>query len=173
MTGYKLLLLFCASGALLCACKGYEVTLNEREIYKPAPALTQFHMADNNLQTCIDQTIKDKNITAVAQLTQLSCTHAGINDLSGLSYFSALEALNLADNDIQAIEPLAKLSKLKVLRLENNRIQGTDAVLSLLQLQTLDLRGNPALACDELARLVEQSPADISLPQHCANPTLP
>ncbi|BFM12316.1 hypothetical protein R50072_24690 [Simiduia litorea] len=167
MTDYKHLILLCLSSALLYACQGYEVTLNDREIYKPAPALTQFQMADNNLQNCLDQTIKDQNITAVTQLTQLSCTHAGIRNLTGLGYFSALEALNLSDNDIEIIEPLAQLSKLNVLLLENNRIKSTDAVLALLKLQTLDLRGNQDLACDELARLVKQSPAEITLPKHC------
>lgn len=167
MTRYIHLSLVSLAGALLCACQGYEITLNEREIYAPAPALTQFQLADSNLQNCIDQTIKDENITAVAQLTQLSCTHAGIKSLSGLSFFSGLEALNLSDNNIEDIAPLAKIGRLKVLLLANNQVQGTDAVLSLLKLQTLDLRGNPKLVCVDLARLVKQSPAAIDLPEHC------
>ena len=161
------LIALCLSAATLAACQGYEITVNDREIYRPAAALTQFHMADSNLQNCLDQTVKDQNITAVAQLTQLSCTHAGIKDVSGLEYFSAIEALNLADNEITAIEPLGKLSKLKVLLLTNNKLVNADAVLSLLQLQQLDLKGNQGLDCSELTRLDKQSPAEILKPAHC------
>lgn len=155
------------SACMLVACQGYEVTLNEQPVYQPPKVLTDFRVADSQLQTCIDQTIKDTGITAAGELKQLNCSNAGIQSLVGLELFANLEQLNLSDNAIADITTLAKLGKLKTLLLTNNRILSAAATLTLINLQRLEIGGNNALACADLYQLQNNTAISLTLPQHC------
>lgn len=150
---------------LLAACSGYEVTLNDAQVYKPTPLFTAFKLADINLQNCIDQTIKDKKITAAQQLTQLNCAEAGIVNLAGIEIFTRLVDLKLSHNKLVDVAPLGKLAKIEQLYLNDNNIENTDALLSLLQLRSLDLTGNAQLNCSDSKQLQRQ--AQVLLPVHC------
>jgi Leucine-rich repeat (LRR) protein len=154
----------------LIACKGYEVTVNERTVYSPAPLFTHFKVADQNLQRCLDQTIKDAAITAAGQLDRLNCSHAGIQSLEGLDQFSAIKHLNLADNLITEAAVLAQLSKLRQVVLRNNKLTHLPEALTWIAVDAIDVSGNPALACADLLQLAANPQLDIILPEHCAAP---
>lgn len=162
----KPLALIC-SGLLLGACAGYEVTVNERTVYTPAPLFTQFAVADANLQGCLDQTIEDGKVTAASQLVSLNCSNAGIQSLAGLGQFTQIKHLNLADNQISEAADLAKLGKLQQVILRNNTLRQLPEALTWLALESLDVSGNPDLACEDLAQLQRGQPVALSLPAHC------
>ncbi|UTA46680.1 hypothetical protein L1F30_10955 [Simiduia sp. 21SJ11W-1] len=133
----------CFSAALLIGCQGYEVSVNERKVYTPAPLFTDFNLPDRNLQRCLDQTIADQKATAAVQVKTLNCSNAGIASLAGLEVFTGLESINLADN----------------------RLGQTPELLQLMKLTYVDVRGNPALQCAEVMQLPDEITR--KLPEHC------
>ena len=153
--------------ALLAGCQGYEVSVNDRQVYSPTPLYTGFQTADHNLQQCIDQHIEDQRITRAGQLLRLRCSHAGISSLAGIEHFAALTELDLSDNKLQDIVPVTQLGRLVHLNLANNRISDADPLLALVNLQTLDVQGNPEIACDTVMQLAQSQNINPALPRHC------
>lgn len=167
---FRLLVLIALSpivGLVLAGCQGYEVSVNDRKIYSPLPLLTNFEVADRNLQHCLDQHIEDGHITQAQELTHLNCSHAGIRDLSGLALFSHLEALDLSDNQLIRIDELSKLGRLRYLNLANNQLTQAAPLLSLLRLAEADLRGNPTLDCRDLEQLVNSREIALKSSNQC------
>lgn len=157
----------------LSACSSYQVSVNDNLVYTPLPLFDEYTLNDSALENCVRQTIEDKKITGARQLTRLSCTHAGISDLSGLEKFADLQELNLADNNLQSIAPLARLGKLQWVLLRNNQLRDASPLLSLLKLENLDLSGNEDLPCDDLAQLhtaAAENQGSITPPEHCVQP---
>lgn len=162
--------LFFLTLTLLTACSGYEVSFNDNVVYTPKPLLADVEVADRNLELCIVQTIKDEKITALAQLTRLRCTHAGIQSLQGLERFYAISELDLSDNTLINIEPIGRLGKLTTLVLDNNQIENGEPLLRLLKLTDLNLAENPGMQCAELTKVAQQVNANggqTQLPEHC------
>jgi len=129
------------------ACGSYDVSLNNQILYEPPLIITVKNISDVNLTSCINQTLLDEKITALNQLTRLSCTYAGITSLEGLQQFEKLKEINLSNNEVRDI--------LAVFAMEN--------------LDTLHISGNPELRCSQLASLKSNSPTDIFIkpPSHC------
>lgn len=152
---------------LTTGCADYSISVNEQPMYNPPVLFTDFQLADAALETCVQQTIEDQQVTRAGELTRLNCSSAGIESLEGLSRFAGLKAVNLDDNGIADISPLETLSRLEVLQLKNNRISSAEPLLALLQMRELDLRGNEALKCGDARQLTEQSEAEVRLPEHC------
>ncbi len=150
------------SAALLSACSGYAVSINDN--LQPSFSLP---FVDTALHDCVQQTIEDQRITEASQLTQLNCSSAGIETLKGLSAFPALRALSLKDNEITDLSPLKPLSRLEILLLEDNDIRSAAPLLTLLRLEELELSGNPNLACGDARQLRDNSEGEIVLPKHC------
>lgn len=161
------LLIKLALPAGLLACQGYEITVNERQVYSPAPLFTEFSLPDRNLQACVDQHIKDQKIHSAGQLQVLRCSFAGIENLAGLALFSGLERLDLSDNQLTHIDELARLDQLQQLHLDNNRIRSAAPLLALLHLRQLSLTGNARLACDDLRQLARQQTLSLTPPAQC------
>ncbi len=130
---------------LLSGCDRYLFTVNERVMSEPPPLFTEFEVEDAALETCLRQTIKDREVRRPQDLTQLRCTHAGIKTLEGLEVFSQLETVNFADNQLVSIRPL----------------------LFLGQLRSADLEGNPDLDCTEVPTLREQLEGELKAPEPC------
>lgn len=131
---------------LLASCSRYQVTLNDRDLYVPPTLLKDVSVADSALETCISQTIVDKGITEVEQLTQLICTHSGIASLTGIEQLLNLKEVILSDNELLSILALQQLPMLSVLH----------------------LKGNTALSCSQIETLADsKSELAIVKPTHC------
>ncbi len=138
-------LLFILFMSLLAGCQRYQVTLNERPVYQPPELLDAYTVADRALGDCIAQTIADQQVTRVEELTSLTCSHAGIQDLGGIEQFSRLALVNLSDNRLRDIAPLLYLPNLDV----------------------VDLSGNPDLSCGQVESLGKDVSGRVIGPEHC------
>jgi Leucine-rich repeat (LRR) protein len=161
--------LFAAFALMLVAltgCDSYRVTVNDLAVYEPSPLFSNFSIDDRALFACVQQTIEDKRITSLEQLTVLNCSHAGITSLKGLATFTYLEALNLASNKLSDIQLLQETARLRKLDLQDNQLVSAKALLVLPNLEQVDLHGNATLDCGDaqaLAKLVSNT----RLPAHC------
>lgn len=135
------------AAAILClsGCNRYQITLNERTIHTPPQLFSDFALADAGLQTCADQTIRDRNIEQPGELQLLNCSDGAIASLDGIEVFSQLSTLNLANNRLTTITPL----------------------LALPNLSAVNLDGNPKLDCAATAALAKQVHGQLILPAHC------
>ena len=161
---------FTIAFALFAACSQYDISVNDRVVYTPAPLFKDYQIDDLHLKQCIDQTITDNKITGLANFTRLRCTHAGITDLAGLEKFYALTELDLSDNAITDTEAVARLGRLEVLLLENNQLTEVSSLLTLIRLSELVLTGNDELECNGLAQLkkaIEDNSGVLVAPEHC------
>jgi Leucine-rich repeat (LRR) protein len=156
---------------LLTACADYDIKINDNVVYTPPKLLTKMRVADGALNDCMLQTVKDKKITAVVQLTKLSCTNAGIETLAGLERFYKLEVLIMNDNSIVDISLLNELSALKTVAFANNKITDVSRLSDLSYLKKVNLAGNTKLDCDTTKVLVDVV-EDLSLPEHCTSQSL-
>jgi hypothetical protein len=160
-----------AGSLLVSACSDYEVKFNNRPVYTPKPLFTDYRITDSALEDCVKQTIRDRQVQDLEQLTLLVCTNAGITSLEGLGTFKHLEQLNLAHNAIINLQTLTTLPKLRQLDLSYNSVQDTGLLATLAYLEKLNLKGNTALDCDQLERLHAITNAVITQPQHCDGPS--
>ena len=90
---------------------------------------------------------------ALATVTTLDLSDAGITDLTGLEQAHNLESLSLGGNQITALEPLAELSGLLSLELADNQITDLHPLAGLVDLEFLSLGGNQITALEPLAEL--------------------
>ena len=151
----------------LGACTDYSFHLNEQPIYTPPPLFTNYRLTDQALYQCVEQTIKDNNVTAPEQLNRLNCSSAGIESLAGLEQFKDIHELNLANNRLSDVEPLARLTRLEVLILKENQLQSAAPLLGLVRLTQIDLSDNPDLQCADAQQLAAHIQGSVQLPQHC------
>lgn len=140
-------LIFAGISIALSGCSRYAFSVNDNELYRPAPLYTDFRVADEALAACIEQTIHDKRITKVKQLQSLNCSNAGIRSLAGLEHFAWLQKLDVS----------------------NNNISDSEALRMLNSLQYLKISGNPQLDCADLAPKNAQSKRETLAPEHCSH----
>ena len=127
----KILILFSLLMTLV-ACDRYQVTLNDRELYRPPIIFTDYAISDAALRDCVGQAIVDEAIGEPEQLEQLNCSYAGISNLSGLGRFSQLKSINLSNNNLRNLRPLMFFGSLETLNLANN------SELFCIELDTLE-----------------------------------
>lgn len=152
--------------AALTGCDSYRVTVNDLAVYEPSPLFSDFNIDDRALFACVQQTIEDKKISSIEQLTVLNCSHAGIGSLKGLATFAYLEELNLAGNKLNDIQLLQETARLRKLDLQDNQLVSAKALLALPNLEQVDLHGNATLACGD-ARALVKLVSKTRLPTHC------
>ncbi len=133
-------------------CSNYEVSLNDRQLYTPAPLIAKIAAQDTGLRSCLFQTIEDQQLRDPDKLTALGCSSAGISDLQGLNQFPNLTQLHLPKNNISDIEVLYKLPKLESVNLSDNPISNLQPLLGLLALKEVDM-SNTNVSCKKLAAL--------------------
>lgn len=101
---------------------------------------------DSNLEQCVKEqlSLESSNITArdLQSMTSLSCNNQMIGNLTGLEYATNLRTLNLANNNIESIEPLANLYQLQVIDLHANEISDASPLAELDMLSSLDISNN-------------------------------
>lgn len=154
----------------LTSCADYDVKVNEKVVYSPPKLFSDFKIADESLQTCVQQTIADQGITKSAQLTQLSCTNGNIRRLEGIERFTALQQLNLSNNALQDIGVLADLPVLQTLLLAGNKIKTVAALGENTALLKLNVEDNANLNCETVLELMNQLPAlQANLPKTCGD----
>jgi Leucine-rich repeat (LRR) protein len=163
---------FTGMGTLLCslmltACADYSFHINEQTVYTPPPLFKDYKLADRALHRCMEQTIKDNNVTAAEQLSRLNCSSAGIESLAGLERFRHIRELNLANNQLTDVEPLRQLSRLEVLILRENQLQSAAPLLNLVRLVRADLSDNPEVPCGDARQLAAQTEGTVILPEQC------
>lgn len=150
---------------LLAACENYDFKVNERVVYSPAPLFSDFDAPDEALRGCLEQAIADAGVRAAGQLSSLNCSHAGIEDLSGMGSFPAVVMLKLSSNNIRNLVELGAITQLQELHLDNNRVVDPVPLYELPALRYLDLSGNPQLQCPANAAFLRVE--TIILPEHC------
>ena len=89
---------------ILGACQDLDFRVNDTVVYSPT-LFRDFYAPDAALSNCLKQTIRDNSLAQAQQLTMLDCSHAGIEDLEGLSTFTNLRALRLSANQIRNQRP--------------------------------------------------------------------
>ncbi|GAB2190725.1 hypothetical protein MAH1_23330 [Sessilibacter sp. MAH1] len=151
----------------LSGCQNYEVTLNEKEVYTPPQVITALEFDDAALENCISLFIEENGVTEYGQLSNLVCTHAGIENLKGINRFRKLKQINLADNQIKDLAPLQGLSSLEKLSIKNNQIKDVQTLLNLPKLQYLDLSGNDQVLCEDVKLLERVAGIVVIAPEHC------
>lgn len=112
-------LLIILTVAILSGCQGYAFSVNDQPVYTPAPLINDYAVADEGLNSCVQQTIEDAQITQLEELTELRCSNAGVADLTGLENLTELSKLDLRGNSIVDLAPLQQLKKLKNLYLDS------------------------------------------------------
>lgn len=128
----------------LFGCERYAVTLNQQPVYTPPPLYSDFTVSDPALADCLKQTITDRKIARLEQLTSLTCRHAGLKSVAGIEHFSSLRELDVSHNQLREAQTLAKLPQLRLLKINDN----------------------PDLQCDSLAPLTQKE-LQITRPAHC------
>lgn len=121
---------------LLTSCADYSFNINNKEVYSPPRLFNDFDIADSGLRNCIQQTITDQKITSAEELKNLTCSHAGIQSLAGLSEFSRITRLNLSSNQIGNIDELLTLTHLEELDISENPIESCQTLSQLEQVIT-------------------------------------
>ena len=166
--GYRLILSVLLASALVgCGTLDqYNITLNDRTLYMPRDLFEDYYLPDVALSNCVTQAIEDGQVFKVGGLEVLNCSEAGIQSLSGLSRFSSLKRLKLADNDIRNLVELSRLTQLEELRLDGNKIVDIVPLTSLPILGLVSLSNNPALQCHSLIRFRDR--VEVVAPEHCS-----
>lgn len=166
--GYRLILLVLLASALV-SCGNldrYDITLNDRTLYMPRDLFNDYYLPDIALSNCVTQAIEDRQVFKSGGLEVLNCSEAGIQSLSGLSRFSRLKRLKLADNDILNLVELSRLTQLEELRLDGNKIVDIVPLTALPILGLVSLSNNPSLQCHSLVRF--RDGVEIVAPEHCS-----
>lgn len=148
---------------LIISCS-YEVNLNKHTLYTPPTLFNDYYLADSKLKTCVQDTIKEANITTASQLTTLQCPNNNITSLHGIQVFEQLRTLGLNKNKIHDISSLATLTNLINLDLAENQITTATALHKLKALTFVDLRKNPLINCNELT---QKTIKQLILPEEC------
>ena len=114
--------------------------------------------ADSNLQgavrAALGKTHGVLSVADVAALEELAVRGQRIGDLRGLEYATGLVFLDLAENEIEDIEPLAAMSELEVLVLDANAIADLSPLAGLRGLEVLALEYNRIADLAPLSGLV-------------------
>jgi uncharacterized protein YjbI with pentapeptide repeats len=115
----------------------------------------QVKFNDPNLKACILATLPGKpssiSVTTAATLLEIACPGLGISDLTGLQAFTGLVSLDLSGNQIaQFKQPLPQLNKLN---LASNQLTALDITAQAANLINLDVSHNQLQSIVGLANL--------------------
>ena len=161
------LYLFTLTAALLSACADYQFTVNERVVYTPEPLFSSYDITAPALRECVKQHVRDRSITTAAGLTDLNCSHAGVESLAGLEVFTGLTRVKLTSNAIADIGPLAALTQLEDVRLDGNPLRSIMPLRSMEGLTYLSLEGDDKLLCLQLEHFEKMPNLSLHPPKHC------
>jgi Leucine-rich repeat (LRR) protein len=149
----------------LGACESYDFKVNDTVVYSPQPLFKDFDAPDTALRTCLEQAIIDGAVSTADQLSSLNCSHGGIQNLDGLSTFTAMKTLRLSSNQVRNLVEVGAISTLEELYLDNNLVIDPVPLYLLQALHFVDLSGNPKLQCPSREGFARVE--TVILPAHC------
>lgn len=155
----------CLALTLLAACESYDFKVNDKVVYSPHPLLQDFETPDPALRGCLEQAIVDGAVRTFEQLTSLNCSHAGIEDVDGLSRFTRINTLKLSSNNVRNLVEIASISSLEELHLDNNQVIDPVPLYQLSNLRFIDLSDNANLQCPTRGAFAQVE--TVILPRHC------
>ena len=103
-----------------------------------------------------------ETFNSLNQLSTLDLRGQGLSDLSPVSYFKGLTAINFSNNEINNLSALKGFDKLHSLDASNNQVSGIDSDMNWPAMSHLILAGNPFTGLDNLAHLSELQTLDLS-----------
>jgi len=148
-----------------CSLNDTSISLNDRVVYQPDGIAKIDHVADRKLANCINSTLEKNNMSSLADLEHLNCSHQQIVSLTGIDQLTKLKTVNLSNNFIDDVSPLSTNKKLEEIYLRDNRLRRIDEVFDLPKLFAVKLAGNHNLACSSLP--TNNSYLQIERPKHC------
>jgi internalin A len=117
----------------------------------------QVDMPDQNLQNAIDQIlfIDGGPVTPsnLQSINSLSFIAAGVTNIEGLEFCSAVTQIDLQWNAITDLTPLTNLTNITSLNMESNQVTDVTALSGLYWLTQLDLNNNQITNVSPLAAL--------------------
>lgn len=128
-----------------------------------AASIKTLGVTDTNLLSCIEAGAKDRasipptnsgGIDDVRELTTLFCIRRKITSLKGIGELTALEHLDLSENDIKDIEPLKTITALQSLNLRDNPISNIQPLAKLAQLKNVTLPVLPNMRCSDIRKII-------------------
>ncbi len=94
-------------------------------------------------------------ISSFPDLTSLSITGCGLEDISFISHLSQLKNLSLSGNHISNIDAISNLTNLEFLSFSDNHISDLQSISSFVNLKTLFLDFNPIIDLEPLKSLIQ------------------
>ena len=155
----------CLTLLLLTACESYDFKVNDTVVYTPQPLFSDFDTPDAALRTCLEQAINDATVKNAIELSTLNCSHAGIEDLDGLSSFAGIKMLRLSSNRVRNLVEIGSITALEELHLDNNQVIDPVPLYQLPALNFIDLSGNARLQCPRPGSFARVE--TVILPSHC------
>lgn len=164
----KLLYLFFAT-VLMAACNinPYAISVNNNVLYSPSGNIIEEVVEDPALQGCINNYLNSNPDIELSEISQLSCTDAGIISLIGLNNLPSLSLLDLSNNNIVDLSPVIYLENLRVLRIANNSIRNISTLSNMNLLNFIDLSGNNLIPCRQLDQLESRLRSSLTRPLSC------
>ena len=115
------------------------------------------------VKTCVNEALKEEQITDVNLLKKFICIDRGLVDLSGLPSMPALEHMNISSNDVTSLRPLSQFKNLRHLKIEGNHdISSLAGLEGLTQIETLEARVLSLTDITALSALTQLKDLDIS-----------
>lgn len=99
----------------------------------------------------------DIHVSDIDTVTELWCDEAGISDLSGLEYFTAMGVIHLSGNNISDLSPLQGLVSLWGLGIGANPITDLSPLAGLVNLVQISVGQSPVSDITPLADLIKLS----------------
>ncbi|WP_156412703.1 hypothetical protein [Pseudohongiella spirulinae] len=149
----------CMSACLLtlnsCA-RQFSVSVNQNVLYDPRPASGLIRVADPGLQSCINVTVRQREISDITDITVLACPQLEISSLAGLEAVASLRFIDLAGNELETLDGLRRLERLTSVNAPNNLLKDISGILALNSLTSAVLTDNPDIPCDQLESLQQK-----------------
>ena len=115
------------------------------------------------VKTCLNEALKEEQITDVNHLKKFICIDRGLVDLSGLPPMPALEHMDISRNGATSLRPLSRFKNLRQLNIgENHDISSLAGLEDLTQLETLEARVLNLTGITALSALTQLKDLDIS-----------
>lgn len=155
-----------ACSFLLSACHPYEVSVNDKVVYEPAPLFQDYAITDPTLKACVKASIREQHVKRANELKELICPAGDIQSLEGISVFTGLTKLGLADNKLSSIRGVKSLLRLKRLNVKGNTVADFSELKGLRELILIDATANKNARCETLPESTNS--LEVRRPEHCS-----
>lgn len=151
--------LLCLTAGLLvlsgCA-RQFSVSVNQNVLYDPRPSSGLVRVEDPGLQSCINVTVRQREVSDITDITVLACPQLEITSLTGLEALSSLRFIDLAGNELETLDGLRRMERLTSVNAPDNLLKDIAGIMTLNSLTSAVLTGNPDIPCDQLESLQQK-----------------